>query len=99
MNAIIDVTNESYDLSKIYELEAQLEILERHYPKTKSYCASFLIKILEIRPSILDFSKWGKFLPKPYQVSLVRNKYYDINSTAGFLKNVKLSTISLKNLY
>jgi len=54
----------------------------------------YIGNLLDEKPSILDFSKWGKFLPKLYQISLIRNKYYDINNTFAFLENIKLSEIS-----
>lgn len=36
-----------YDYKNIDELQKQLGILGNHYPKTKAYCNSFLIKLLE----------------------------------------------------
>lgn len=42
--------------------------------------------LLETNPTLLDFSKWGIYLPKSYQIKLVKNKYFDIEKTMQLLK-------------
>lgn len=54
------------------------------------YVDNHLSKLLEQNPTILDFSKWGILLPKKYQISLLKQKYYDLESTIKFLKSIKL---------
>jgi len=51
---------------------------------------SYIARLLEEKPAIMSFSKWGKFLPEKYRVALVRDKYYDIGNTREFLKEMKL---------
>ena len=46
--------------------------------------------LLETNPTLLDFSKWGIYLPKRYQIKLVRNKYFDIEQTNELLSKLKL---------
>ena len=46
--------------------------------------------LLESNPALLDFSKWGIYLPKSYQIKLVRNKYFDIEQTKELLSTLKL---------
>jgi len=46
--------------------------------------------LLETNPTLLDFSKWGIYLPKNYQIKLVRNKYFDIEQTKELLSTLKL---------
>lgn len=46
--------------------------------------------LLETTPTLLDFSKWGIYLPKSYQIKLVRNKYFDIEQTKELLSKVEL---------
>ncbi len=46
--------------------------------------------LLETNPTLLDFSKWGIFLPKSYQIKLIRNKYFDIEQTNELLSKLKL---------
>lgn len=44
--------------------------------------------LLERTPELLSFSKWGLYLPPKYQVKLVKEKYFDIENTEKFLKNI-----------
>lgn len=46
--------------------------------------------LLETNPTLLDFSKWGVYLPKSYQIKLVRNKYFDIEQTKELLIKLEL---------
>ena len=46
--------------------------------------------LLENNPALLDFSKWGVFLPIKYQVKLLKNKYFDVENTNGLLNNINL---------
>lgn len=46
--------------------------------------------LLETNPTLLDFSKWGIYLPKSYQIKLVKNKYFDIEHTKELLSKLKL---------
>lgn len=47
-------------------------------------------KLLETNPTLLDFSKWGIYLPKSYQIKLVGNKYFDIEHTKELLSKLEL---------
>ena len=53
---------------------------------------NYIAKLSDIPAFLLNFSKWGQFLPRPYRIKLIRNKYYDIDNTAEFLNGVKLIT-------
>jgi ATP-dependent Lhr-like helicase len=46
--------------------------------------------LLETNPTLLDFSKWGIYLPKSYQIKLVKNKYFDIQQTKELLSKLEL---------
>lgn len=46
--------------------------------------------LLQTSPNLLDFSKWGHFLPQTFQVKLVREKYFDIANTEQLLTSIKL---------
>jgi ATP-dependent Lhr-like helicase len=45
---------------------------------------------LEKNPTLLDFSKWGIYLSKNYQIKLIKNKYFDIEQTKELLSKLKL---------
>ncbi|WP_336517009.1 DEAD/DEAH box helicase [Pollutibacter soli] len=50
-----------------------------------------IFDLLDKNPALLDFSKWGGLLPKKYQVSLLKQKYFDLNETEAFIKKVKFN--------
>jgi ATP-dependent Lhr-like helicase len=45
---------------------------------------------LEKNPTLLDFSKWGIYLPENYKVKLVKNKYFDVENTQLLLNKWEL---------
>ncbi|MDM1679909.1 DEAD/DEAH box helicase [Myroides odoratimimus] len=51
---------------------------------------SYLKQVMEQNPNIIDFSKWGKYLPINQQVSLLVDAYYSIEETLQFLNNIEL---------
>lgn len=51
---------------------------------------SYLKQVIEQNPNIIDFSKWGKYLPINQQVSLLVDAYYSIEETLQFLNNIEL---------
>ncbi|HEX2787562.1 MAG TPA: DEAD/DEAH box helicase [Ignavibacteria bacterium] len=42
--------------------------------------------------SLLNFSKWGKYLPIKYQKNLLRDNYFDFQNTKLFLEKIKVIT-------
>lgn len=45
---------------------------------------------LEEAPQLINFSKWGKYLPEKYKVSLIRQKLYDFEGAFDFIRNYTL---------
>jgi ATP-dependent Lhr-like helicase len=48
--------------------------------------------LLKKNPTLLDFSKYGCYLPENMQIKLLRSNYFNIEQTALFLKTVKMVT-------
>lgn len=46
--------------------------------------------LLQTNPALLDFSKWGIYLPGNYQIKLLKDRYFDIEQTEQLLKTMKL---------
>lgn len=46
--------------------------------------------LLQSNPALLDFSKWGIYLPENYRVKLIKDKYFDIEQTSQLLATMKL---------
>lgn len=51
-----------------------------------------LTNLLENTPEILDFSKYGKFLPRKFQIEILKNSYYDFYTCKEFIKHLELIT-------
>ena len=50
----------------------------------------YISNLLQTNPALLDFSKWGLYLPENYQVKLLKDKYFDIEQTERLLATMKL---------
>lgn len=46
--------------------------------------------LLQKNPALLDFSKWGTYLPDNYKIKLLKDRYFDIEQAENFLKTIKL---------
>ena len=46
--------------------------------------------LLQTNPALLDFSKWGTYLPDNHKIKLVKDRYFDIEQTAQLLRTMKL---------
>jgi len=46
--------------------------------------------LLQTNPALLDFSKWGTYLPDNYKIKLVKDRYFDIEQTAQLLRTMQL---------
>ena len=51
-----------------------------------------LENLLENTPEILDFSKYGMFLPLKFQIETLKNSYYDFPKSKEFLKHLEIIT-------
>lgn len=49
-----------------------------------------LITLLENTPEMIDFSKWGKYLPIRYRAALLKEKYFDFDGCYTYLETLKL---------
>ena len=46
--------------------------------------------LLQTNPALLDFSKWGTYLPDGYKIKLVKDRYFDIEQTGQLLSTMEL---------
>jgi ATP-dependent Lhr-like helicase len=46
--------------------------------------------LLQTNPALLDFSKWGMYLPDNYKIKLLKDRYFDIEQTRQLLTTIKL---------
>lgn len=81
------------DNSSSFEIEAISHKLIKEWDSlipSSTIINNYITNLLITSPALLDFSKWGLFLPIEFQVDLMKNKYYDVESTIHFLKSVRL---------
>lgn len=74
----IDVTKQEL-ISKWSYLLFQLTDIDIH-----------ISNLLQVNPALLDFSKWGIYLPDNYKIKLLKDRYFDIEQTAQILGTLKL---------
>lgn len=43
-------------------------------------------QLLYSRPGIINFTKWGKYLPENYQIEILKSKYYDFKGAEAWLR-------------
>ena len=49
-----------------------------------------IFTLLQSNPTLLDFSKWGIYLPENFKIKLIKDKYFDIEQTKKLLTIIKL---------
>ena len=84
---ILDDPSSSFDI----EVSKQ-EIISRWNSLTLPFADIdiHISNLLQTNPALLDFSKWGLYLPENYQVKLLKYKYFDIEQTGELLATMKL---------
>ena len=91
---IAGIKNQLDDSSSKFDIEASKQgLLEKWDSLIESLTEIQLhIKdLLQTVPTLIDFSKWGAFLPPKYQVKLIRDKYFDIEKTREFMTLTKMN--------
>lgn len=51
---------------------------------------TFLSQALIANPGLIEFSKWGRYLPLEYQCRILKEKHYDFGNLEIFLQNLRL---------
>ena len=74
----IDLSKDEF-FNKMKFVTTHLDNIDKH-----------LNDLLDRNPALLDFSKWGAYLPKNYQIALLRNKYFDFESAFKILNSIKV---------
>lgn len=86
---IKNILNESCSELEIHVSYQELEEKWHLLPLALSDIETHITNLLSSNPVLMDFSKWGKYLPEKYKVELLKNKLYDIPNTKLFLDLMK----------
>lgn len=92
---ILGIQNIYSDLDSSFEIKTSQEEFILKLKKIESSNINFdliLENLMENTPEILDFSKYGKFLPRKFQIETLKNSYYDFYKFNEFLKYLELIT-------
>jgi len=80
------------DAESCFDLEISVQAFFKtiqYFSKPLENINYFLTEFLEKNPNILDFSKYGNFLPQKFKLSLLKEKVFDFENTILFLNSVK----------
>jgi len=68
----------------------QIQLIFEELPNILSEIDFHLENAVRETPTIIDFSKWGKFLPVNYQIEILKEKYFDFDGVGAFLRNIRI---------
>lgn len=82
----LDTSSSSFEIEiSAFDLRAKWPTLHLAFHNMDEHLSS----LIERRPQILNFSKWGSLLPRRFQVELLKQKYYDFDAALGFIESCK----------
>lgn len=82
------VLNDTASVFEIDMIQSEFGLLWRNFQKLLSNISNYIQQLLTQTPDIINFSKYGKYLPLTYQVSLLEEQFYDIKNTKDFFENI-----------
>lgn len=91
----LGIQNIFSDLDSSFEIKTSQEEFMLKLKNIESSNINFdfiLENLLENTPEILDFSKYGMFLPLKFQIETLKNSYYDFPKSKEFLKHLEIIT-------
>jgi ATP-dependent Lhr-like helicase len=86
INNQLDDSTSSFDI-EVPQQELLLKWSSLSHPIAE--IDTHIIKLFETTPAILDFSKWGIYLPQTFQIKLIKDKYFDIPNTTDLLTLIR----------
>jgi ATP-dependent Lhr-like helicase len=90
---IAGIKNKLDDISSSFDIEVPKKEVTSKWNSISLPLAnidSHISKLLGSNATLLDFSKWGVYLPENYKVKLIKDKYFDIEATKELLATMKL---------
>jgi len=83
----LNENSSSFDIGvSVQELFSKWDSLCLPLAEIDEHIANVLMK----NPALLDFSKWGMYLPDKYKVKLVKNRCYDTEQTEQLLTTMRI---------
>ncbi|HZV69624.1 MAG TPA: DEAD/DEAH box helicase [Saprospiraceae bacterium] len=88
---IAGLENTMDDRSSSFEIKAPKEDLLTVWSSLSNPLLDldpYIADLLESNPALLDFSKWGIYLPRKLQIKIIKEKYFDVENTGLYLKSI-----------
>ncbi|MBS1744006.1 MAG: DEAD/DEAH box helicase [Bacteroidetes bacterium] len=90
---VMEIPNSLNDSSSSFDIESSRESFYDKWGNILQSIAGIdkhITDFLESNPGILDFSKWGLYLPVKYQVQLLKQKYFDFQNAEELITSCRL---------
>lgn len=92
---VAGITHTLDDQSSSFEIRMKKDEFINSWNKMRDtiWDIDYLLRaFLEKNPAILDFSKWGRFLPDKFKVELIKEKYFDIKTAESWIKGLQIQS-------
>lgn len=89
----LKIINIYSELNSSFEIKTSQEEFVSKLKNLQSSNINFdlvLMNLMENTPEILEFSKYGKFLPVKFQIEVLKNSYYDFYNCTEFINHLQL---------
>lgn len=81
------------ETSSEIDIEQSADTVKKIFPELPLLAPEiddYLEELLVDKPALIEFSKWGSLLPIKYQVTLLKNRYYDFAGAFDFIEKARL---------
>lgn len=89
---IAEIKNSLDDSSSSFDIDVpRQELLDKWASISQPFADidTNVALLLQTTPTLLDFSKWGVYLPMKFQIKLIKEKYFDISNTEQLLSCIQ----------
>ena len=89
----VGIENFYTELESAFEIKINKDEFAQKLKNLSSFDVNIdlvLANVLDATPNILDFSKYGKFLPVKFQLEILKNSYYDLLGCERFLRSLMI---------
>jgi len=81
------------DSTSTIELESSIEAFENIVKEVNELYKNIdehLLSHLEVNERLIEFCKWGEYLPKEYQAEILKERLFDFENAVAFINNINL---------
>ncbi|MEG1905574.1 MAG: hypothetical protein RR212_14360, partial [Bacteroidales bacterium] len=97
LSGIQNAIGETSSEIDIEELPSVVKHCWKNLPSLRSEVDHYLVDLLQEKPNLINFSKWGYLLPQKYQIDLLKNRYYDFNGAFEYIEQTSLVSMTPEN--